>query len=191
MGVKTIESELSHLSDEEYLVARSKLKRAASDPAAAKCWMITAQLMFPDNADIQYEAYALEKESGNAAQAAKILKNLIDHFKSTRGRDSDAPVRAKLSDELNKMVEALQGGADLGDEAALALLLSIFNRLDRETQQTVMMEAAAKRADTDMQAYGALLLKTFERFPDLIPMNGAKFLNSVVGKIKKSSHYQR
>ena len=33
MGVKTQETELSHLSDEEYLIARSKQKRS-SNPAA-------------------------------------------------------------------------------------------------------------------------------------------------------------
>lgn len=193
MGVKTQETELSHLSDEEYLIARSKQKRS-SNPAAAKAWMITAQFMFPENAAIKYEAYILEKDSENAAQAAKMLKELIYHFANTKPKQSECSVREKVESELGEIVGSLHRGGDgLGVESSVgapedpALLVSIFECLDRDTQQKVMMESAAKKADSDVQEYGALLLRTFERFPELIPMNGARFLNTVVAKIKKNA----
>ncbi len=199
MGVKTIESEYSHLSDEEYLVARSKANRV-SNPASAKCWMITAQLMFPDNADIKYEVYALEKEAGNAAEAAKALEDLIHHVGDPRASAAvgHGVVRGKLAEELDKIVCAIQrsdgGNSGGGQEEASSrpvdddsYLLSIFDRLERETQQRVMLESASKRAESDVQAYGVLQLKTFERFPDLIPSHGAKFLNFVIARIKKNA----
>ena len=194
MGVKSLESEIAHLSDEEYLIARSKQKRC-SNPAAAKAWMITAQFMFPDNAAIKYEAYVLEKDSENAARAAKMLKELIYHFTkppNTKAKQSDSCVRDKVESELNGIVSSLQRDGDgLGVEGSSggtqddpALLVSIFECLDRDTQQKVMMDSAEKKAGSDVQEYGALLLKTFERFPELIPMHGARFLNTVVDKIK-------
>ena len=196
MGVKTLESELSHLSDEEYLIARSKQKRS-SNPAAAKAWMITAQFMFPDNAAIKYEAYVLEKDSENAAQAAKMLKELIHHFAkapNTKAKQSDCCVRDKVESELNEIVSSLQregdgveGSSSGGILDDSALLVSIFECLDRDTQQKVMMESAEKKAGSDIQEYGALLLRAFERFPELIPMNGSRFLNTVVAKIKKNA----
>ena len=197
MGIKTLESELSHLSDEEYLIARSKQKRS-SNPAAAKAWMITAQFMFPDNAAIKYEAYVLEKDSENAAQAAKMLKELIYHFaKATniKAKQADSSVREKVESELDFIVSSLQRDGDgIGVEGSnggihddSALLVSIFECFDRDTQQKVMMESAEKKAGSDVQEYGALLLRAFERFPELIPMNGARFLNTVVAKIKKNA----
>ena len=199
MGVKLLESELSHLSDEEYLIARSKQKRS-SNPAAAKAWMITAQFMFPDNAAIKYEAYVLEKDSENAAQAAKMLKELIYHFATatttnTKAMQSDSCVRDKVASELNVIVSSLQRDGDgLGVEGSSggthddsALLVSIFECLDPDTQKGVMMESAENRVGSDIQEYGALLLRAFERFPELIPMNGARFLNTVVAKIKKNA----
>ena len=199
MGVKLLESELSHLSDEEYLIARSKQKRS-SNPAAAKAWMITAQFMFPDNAAIKYEAYVLEKDSENAAQAAKMLKELIYHFATatttnTKAMQSDSCVRDKVASELNVIVSSLQRDGDgLGVEGSSggthddsALLVSIFECLDPDTQKGVMMESAENRVGSDIQEYGALLLRAFERFPELIPMNGARFLNTVVAKIKENA----
>ena len=189
MGVKVTESE-SHLSDEEYLIARSRLKRV-SDPVAAKCWLLTAQFMFPDNAAIKYEAYVLEKDSENARQAAKTLKELIDHFAkatNTKTKQSKTSVRDKVALELDKIISCLQrdgnGGGDYDDSA---LLVSIFECLDKETQQKVMVESARKKAESDTQEYGDLLLRAFERFPELIPPNGARFLNTVIARIKQNA----
>ena len=46
------EEESSQLTDEEYLIYRAK-ESQNKDPCAAKCWMITAQALFPKNFGIQ------------------------------------------------------------------------------------------------------------------------------------------
>ena len=71
----SIESELSSLSNEDYLSARAKMLRASGrDPLGARAWLTTARMMYPNNFIIQYEAYALEKTENppNVKKAAKL-----------------------------------------------------------------------------------------------------------------------
>ena len=168
MVVPDPETELSHLSDEDYLVARSKLLRQ-SDPAASKSFMITAKLMFPNNFSIQFEAYNLEKTEGKSSEAAKYLRSMCDAFKSEKG----------LQGEIDKILTAL----DTKETPEQKLLADIFDKLPRETQQKILLDSAQKCGDTD--TYAKQLIIAFERFPDLIPVHGAKLLSNVVAKCKK------
>lgn len=48
----TSDTELEHLKDEEYLIFRAK-EEQAQNPFAAKSWLITAQIIYPQNFGIQ------------------------------------------------------------------------------------------------------------------------------------------
>lgn len=48
------DEDLGQLTDEEYLIHRAKEQQLV-DPCAAKCWMITAQALFPKNFGIQVQ----------------------------------------------------------------------------------------------------------------------------------------
>lgn len=52
----TIDSELEHLKDEDYLIFRAK-EEQLNNPFAAKSWLITAQTIFPQNFGIQVSYY--------------------------------------------------------------------------------------------------------------------------------------
>lgn len=48
----TPDTELEHLKDEEYLIFRAKEEQVLN-PFAAKSWLITAQIIYPQNFGIQ------------------------------------------------------------------------------------------------------------------------------------------
>ena len=65
----------------EYLMSRSKALRE-TDPVRSKAWMITAQMAFPGNFSIQYEAYIFQKEIGSDVSKlgptiARFIHNLL------------------------------------------------------------------------------------------------------------------
>ena len=50
------DSELSYLSDEEFLLYRAQ-ELAESSPCASKSWLITAQVLYPKNFRVQVRLY--------------------------------------------------------------------------------------------------------------------------------------
>jgi len=56
---------LADCSDEEYLIMRAKIETEKGNITAAKTWMLTARAIFPNNFDVQFEAYMSEKKAGN------------------------------------------------------------------------------------------------------------------------------
>lgn len=63
MGGDFGDAHWSHLSDEEYLMERSRQIRS-TDPVEAKCWIITAKTMFPRNMAIRVRHKARPDHKG-------------------------------------------------------------------------------------------------------------------------------
>ncbi|XP_059089284.1 integrator complex subunit 10-like [Tigriopus californicus] len=177
MGVKTREGDLSHLNDVDYLVSRSKELRV-KDPDRSKSWMLTAQMMFPKNFAIQYEAYQVEKTAGNAMEAGKFLKHLFEHF-----HGSDGPSEAVLLEEIHQLVTGLQNQEATRDEPDI--LGRIFEQLPTDTRKKILLESASKANDT--LTYAKQFMLAFTRFPELIPSYGSNFLSVVVSKCPTKS----
>lgn len=177
MVVAPRESDSSHLNDVDYLVARSKELRH-KDPDRSKSWMLTAQMMFPKNFAIQYEAYQVEKTAGNATEAGKYLKHLFEHF-----HGADGPSEAILLEEIHKLVTGLQNQETTKDEPDI--LGRIFDQLPQDTRKKILLESASKANDT--LTYAKQFLLAFNRFPELIPSYGSNFLSVLVSKCPKKS----
>lgn len=71
------DGDLSHLSDEEYLIFRAK-EQQKQDPCAAKCWMITAQALFPKNFGIQVSENAMARV-GSGTRDCTSVKCKYEH----------------------------------------------------------------------------------------------------------------
>ena len=54
--------------------------------------------MYPNKFEIQFEAYAFEKEDGNAESAAKCLMKLYENFANVKGSE-------KLWSEIEAIAE--------------------------------------------------------------------------------------
>lgn len=68
-------------TDENYIISQAQRFRS-SDPCAAKAWIITAKTLFPNNFNVQFEAYKLEKEANNYEEAAKCFSYITLTFQS-------------------------------------------------------------------------------------------------------------
>ncbi len=90
-------SDLSNACDEEYLALRGRLARE-SNPLEAKAWLITSNLLFPNNFKILYDAYTFERDRVNAEESAKHFNRLFKNFVKEE----------KLWDEVEKIVEHIQ-----------------------------------------------------------------------------------
>lgn len=64
------------LSDEDFIIAKAKNAQKLNIHSA-KAWMLTAKTLFPTNFNIQFEAYLMEKKSGNVQEAAECFTSLI------------------------------------------------------------------------------------------------------------------
>ncbi|RXG67746.1 Integrator complex subunit 10 [Armadillidium vulgare] len=75
----TPDTELEHLKDEEYLIFRAKEEQVLN-PFAAKSWLITAQIIYPQNFGIQFEIYKITKQEKNVRGSCKLFKHSISEF---------------------------------------------------------------------------------------------------------------
>ncbi|KAF4522951.1 hypothetical protein B566_EDAN009541 [Ephemera danica] len=71
--------DVAMLSDEEYLVFRAR-EILKQDPYAARAWMLTAKCLFPQNFNIQFEAYNIEKATKHVKEAARCFSTMGAEF---------------------------------------------------------------------------------------------------------------
>lgn len=84
--------------DESYLINRAKAAQP-SDPYTAKAWILAGKTLFPNNFNIQFEAYAQEKAANNYMEAAKCLSYVVLTFQNQP---------TELWNEVNQLTSALR-----------------------------------------------------------------------------------
>ncbi|XP_063852733.1 integrator complex subunit 10-like [Scylla paramamosain] len=164
----TPDKELSHLTDEEYLIHRAK-ERHATDPCAAKCWMITAQALFPKNFGIQFEVYQTEKSAKNVKEAAKCLGIMLREF-------AHEPV---LWQEVESIMVALRQSTP---DSHMTFLTYLFNMLPKDVQHSMVAAAAERSQDTMTRCRLMLLLTT--TFPESTTHHGLQLVESLIAAEK-------
>ncbi|XP_050709620.1 integrator complex subunit 10-like [Eriocheir sinensis] len=160
----TPDRELSHLTDEEYLIHRAK-ERQTLDPCAAKCWMITAQALFPKNFGIQFEVYQTEKSAKNVKEAAKCLGVLLREF-------AHEPA---LWREVDSIMVALRQNTP---DSQTSFLTFLFNMLPKDVQLSMVAAAAERSQDTMTRCRLMLLLTT--TFPETTAHHGLQLVESLI-----------
>ncbi|XP_042219425.1 integrator complex subunit 10-like isoform X2 [Homarus americanus] len=162
------DEELSHLTDEEYLIYRAK-EQQKKDPCAAKCWMITAQALFPKNFGIQFEVYQIEKAAKNVKEAAKCLSVLLRDF---------AP-EPLLWREVETIMSALRQN---NPDSQISFLSYLFNMLPKDIQLGMVLSAAERSQDTMTRCRLMLLLTT--TFPETTAHHGLQLVDSLLAAEK-------
>ncbi|KAK7072751.1 hypothetical protein SK128_001960 [Halocaridina rubra] len=166
------EDEGGQMSDEEYLIFRAK-DAQTKDPCAAKCWMITAQALFPKNFGIQFEVYQIEKAAKNVKEAAKCLGVLLREFTS----------EPLLWREVDTIMGALRHSSP--DSQATSFLNLLFNMLPKDVQLGMVLSAAERSQDMMMRCRLMLLLTT--TFPETTAHHGLKLVDSLLAAEKHCS----
>ena len=160
---------LAECSDEEYLIMRAKIETEKGNISAAKTWMLTARAIFPNNFDVQFEAYISEKKAGNVRECAKCLQVLFDNF----------PKQIKLLDEIHMLMKVLrkknpESECAEGDDK---FYLDMFDHISGEHQKKMIRFAADKASDP--LEHCKLMLVLLRKFNEEISVLGEKLIETI------------
>lgn len=135
------------LSDEDYIIEKAK-DAQKYNIHSAKAWMITAKTLFPANFKIQFEAYLMEKQSGNVQEAAECFSSLI---KSRQNFSSLLP-------EISAIANALRSPEG-------SFLSQMFDNICPDIQLTILKTSVENSDDT--MEHCRLLVLLLKKFPQL------------------------
>lgn len=133
--------------DEDYIISRAK-EAHKHNIYSAKAWMLTAKTLFPSNFKIQFEAYLMEKQSGNVQEAAECFSSLM----SARQNLPD------LLTEITAIANALKSNEP-------SFLSQMFDNICPDIQLTILKTSVENSDDT--MEHCRLLLLLLKKFPQL------------------------
>lgn len=137
----------TYLNDEDYILMRAK-DAQKNNINSAKAWMLTAKTLFPTNFKIQFEAYLMEKQSGNIQEAAECFSSLV----MSRQNLSD------LIPEISAIADALKSNET-------SFLSQMFDKICPDIQLT-LLKTSVENSDDTME-HCRLLVLLLKKFPQL------------------------
>lgn len=135
------------LSDEDYIIAKAK-DAQKNDIYSAKAWMLTAKTLFPSNFKIQFEAYVMEKQSGNVLEAAECFSSLVLSRQNLPA----------LLPEISAIANALRSPEG-------SFLSQMFDAICPDIQLTILKTSVENSDDTIEHC--RLLVLLLKKFPQL------------------------
>ncbi|XP_013133694.1 PREDICTED: integrator complex subunit 10 [Papilio polytes] len=136
------------VTDGDYIIARAKLAQSENNIYAAKAWMLTAKTLFPTNFKIQFEAYLMEKQSGNVQEAAECFSSLMMSRQNV----------SKLLPEILSIANALKSNEP-------CFLSQMFDNICPDMQLTILKTSVENSDDT--MEHCRLLVLLLKKFPQL------------------------
>ncbi|KAG6454067.1 integrator complex subunit 10 [Manduca sexta] len=135
------------LSDEDYIIMKAK-DAQRHNIYSAKAWMLTAKTLFPTNFKIQFEAYMMEKQSGNIQEAAECFSSLIQSRQNIQ----------TLLPEICAIANALRSSEG-------SFLSQMFDHIHPHTQLNILKTSVENSDDTMEHCRSLVLL--LKKFPQL------------------------
>lgn len=137
----------NNLSDEDYIISRAK-DAQKDNIHSAKAWMLTAKTLFPTNFKIQFEAYLMEKQSGNVQESAECFTSLMISRQNM----------SALLPEISAIANALR-------TAEGSFLSQMFDNIAPDIQLTILKTSVENSDDTIEHC--KLLVLLLKKFPQL------------------------
>ncbi|TMW47554.1 hypothetical protein DOY81_007380 [Sarcophaga bullata] len=165
--------EVSSGSDEMYIIEKSK-KLRSTDPCSAKSWIITAKTLFPNNFNVQFEAYRLEKEANNFEEAAKCFSYIILTFQNQN---------VELWKEVNELTNALRVPEnEITPEQEF--YVKMFQHVSYDVQHKVLMLTVNNTENSINQC--KLLLLVLKKFPQAAVTHSPRLLEMIADGMKQN-----
>lgn len=136
------------LSDEDFIIMRAKKAQQENNIFSAKSWMLTAKTLFPTNFKVQFEAYLMEKQSGNVQEAAECFSSLIMSRQNL----------PELLPEISAVANALKS-------PDTSFLSQMFDKIAPDIQLTILKTSVENSDDT--MEHCRLLVLLLKKFPQL------------------------
>ncbi|XP_065361068.1 integrator complex subunit 10 [Calliphora vicina] len=165
--------EISCGSDETYIIEQSK-KLRSTDPCAAKAWIITAKTLFPNNFNVQFEAYRLEKDANNCEEAAKCFSYIILTFQNQN---------VELWDEVNELTNALRAPEN-EITPQQEFYVKMFQHVSYDVQHKILMLTVNHTENSLNQC--KLLLLVLKRFPQAAVTHSPRLLEMIADGMKQN-----
>ncbi|XP_013112218.1 integrator complex subunit 10 [Stomoxys calcitrans] len=161
-------------TNEAYIIEQAK-KLRTTDPCSAKSWIITAKSLFPNNFNVQFEVYRLEKEANNFEEAAKCFSYIILTLQSSK-------VETQLEDEINELTNALKNENEITSEQEF--YVKMFQHVSYEVQHKILM-MTVNQADNSLNQCKLLLL-VLKRFPQAAVTHTPRLLEIIADGMKQN-----
>lgn len=136
------------LSDEDFVIMRAKHAQENDNLYSAKAWMLTAKTLFPTNFKVQFEAYLMEKQSGNVVEAAECFSSLMTSRQYIH----------ELLPEITAIANALKSADN-------SFLSQMFDKITPDIQLTILKTSVENSDDT--MEHCRLLVLLLKKFPQL------------------------
>ncbi|KPI93815.1 Integrator complex subunit 10 [Papilio xuthus] len=136
------------VTDGDYIIIRAKQAQSENNIYSAKAWMLTAKTLFPTNFKIQFEAYLMEKQSGNVQEAAECFTSLLMSRQNV----------SKLLPEILSIANALKSNEP-------SFLSQMFDNICPDMQLTILKTSVENSDDT--MEHCRLLVLLLKKFPQL------------------------
>ncbi|CAH0725796.1 unnamed protein product, partial [Brenthis ino] len=133
--------------DENYIISRAK-EAQKQNIYSAKAWMLTAKTLFPTNFKIQFEAYLMEKQSGNVQEAAECFSSLM-----------------LVPQNLNNLLPEISAIANALKSNEPSFLSQMFDHICPDIQLTILKTSVENSDDT--MEHCRLLVLLLKKFPQL------------------------
>ncbi|XP_063311876.1 integrator complex subunit 10 isoform X1 [Pelobates fuscus] len=147
---------MAALGDCEFLVRRAR-ELVLEDTCAARAWLITARTLYPQDFNIQYEMYSIERNAERTASAGRLLYDMFVNF-------PDQPVVWR---EIGVITAALRNDSQ---DKQTQFLRGLFEALPGRVQCEMLLKATEQCFNTLERAEMLLLL--LRRFPETVVQHG-------------------
>ncbi|KAE8631516.1 hypothetical protein XENTR_v10001220 [Xenopus tropicalis] len=147
---------MAGLGDCEFLVRRAR-ELVQEDTCAARAWLITARTLYPQDFNIQYEMYSIERNAERTASAGRLLYDMFVNF-------PDQPVVWR---EIGVITAALRNDSQ---DKQTQFLRGLFEALPGRIQCDMLLKATEQCFNTLERAEMLLLL--LRRFPETVVQHG-------------------
>uniref|UniRef100_A0A8C5LTD4 Integrator complex subunit 10 n=1 Tax=Leptobrachium leishanense TaxID=445787 RepID=A0A8C5LTD4_9ANUR len=147
---------MAGLGDCEFLVRRAR-ELVLEDTCAARAWLITARTLYPQDFNIQYEMYSIERNAERTASAGRLLYDMFVNFpdQPVVWREIGVITAALRTDSQDKQTQFLRG---------------LFEALPGRVQCEMLLKATEQCFNTLERAEMLLLL--LRRFPETVVQHG-------------------
>ena len=165
-----VDESSDNISDQDYLILRSNQALKQGNVWEAKTWMLTARALFPNNFDIQFEAYINEKKNGNVVDCARNFSVLFDKF----------PKEQKMIEEINNLMKFLRNqnpDKESVEEGEEKYYLEMFEKMTDDVQKKLIV-FAAERSENALD-HCKLMLILVKRFTDEMNKYGEKLIETL------------
>uniref|UniRef100_A0A1I8M5R8 Integrator complex subunit 10 n=1 Tax=Musca domestica TaxID=7370 RepID=A0A1I8M5R8_MUSDO len=159
--------------DESYIIEQAK-KFKAIDIASAKAWIITAKTLYPNNFNVQYQAYQIEKEANNFEEAAKCFSYIILNVQH--------PNVQILEEEISELTNALKNENEITSQQEF--YVKMFQHVSYEVQHKILMMTVNNTENSLNQC--KLLLLVFKRFPQAAVTHSPRLLEMIADGMKQN-----